>query len=59
MLISLCDDIGFFVTDKGRIKGRNILLFDDVVTTGATLKALSDVLYDAGAREVRAIVVAH
>lgn len=40
------------------IKGRNILLIDDVVTTGATLKAVTKVLRAAGAKRVDALVFA-
>ena len=49
----------FIVTQKAKIRGRNVLLIDDVVTTGATLKSAADTLMKAGAKEVRAIVVAH
>lgn len=38
--------------------GRNILLLDDVATTGRTLSLLADVLIEGGARAVFAIVVA-
>lgn len=40
------------------VKGRWLILVDDVVTTGATLIACADVLYDAGAIAVSALTVA-
>lgn len=43
--------------DKG-IKGKIILVADDVFTTGATIKECSRTLLEAGAKEVRAITLA-
>ncbi len=41
------------------IKGRNIILIDDITTTGATLNEARKVLKQAGARKVIAFTVAH
>ena len=40
------------------VRGANILLVDDVATTGASLQAAAQALYGAGARSVNAIVFA-
>ncbi len=48
----------YFIRYAYKVKGRNILLIDDVVTTGATLRAATKALRAAGARHVDALVFA-
>ncbi|MCB4456912.1 ComF family protein [Leisingera sp. McT4-56] len=43
---------------KARIKGRAVLIVDDVMTSGATLSACTDACLQAGAAEVRVAVLA-
>jgi len=43
---------------RAAIAGRHVAVVDDVLTTGATLNAVSDALWRAGAREVSAWVLA-
>jgi len=48
----------FFVPDTELVRGRNVLLIDDIYTTGATARACSWVLKRAGAASVRVATAA-
>lgn len=48
---------GVFVASHA-VAGRSVLLIDDVVTTGATLRACADALRGSGAQRVQALVLA-
>ncbi len=43
---------------KERIKGKTVMLVDDIYTTGATLNACSQALYEAGADKIVCVTVA-
>lgn len=49
----------FSVINPYKIKNRNIILIDDVLTTGATLGEAKKMLKNAGARKVIAFTIAH
>lgn len=46
-------------TAKTAILGRNIIVFDDIVTTGATLASARRTLLSAGAKQVISVALAH
>jgi ComF family protein len=48
----------FEVRDKEKIAGRNIILIDDVYTTGATLNECAKTLTKAGAKKVAVLTLA-
>jgi ComF family protein len=48
----------FQVASRHAFRNKNLCLIDDVVTTGATLRAVAQALLDAGAKEIRAVTFA-
>ena len=48
----------FQVPDPGKVKGKRVLLLDDVLTTGATVQACARALKRAGAARVHVLVLA-
>ncbi len=48
----------FAVPNPGLIKGKNVLLIDDLFTTGSTVKECAKVLRQTGARQVEVLTVA-
>jgi ComF family protein len=49
----------FVVTDTAALANRNIMLVDDVFTTGSTLAECAQVLRQAGCLQVSAVTIAH
>ena len=49
----------FYINNIEKIKNKNIILIDDVITTGATVSEARKVLLRAGAKKIKAICIAH
>jgi len=48
----------FRVINKNLVIDKSIILVDDVITTGATIEAVSSVLHDAGCKRITVICIA-
>jgi competence protein ComFC len=48
----------FLLRENSPVHGKNLLLLDDILTTGSTLAECAKVLREAGAHSVRAVTVA-
>jgi predicted amidophosphoribosyltransferase len=48
----------FAVTEAKALQGKNILLVDDIFTTGSTMTECAHVLMKAGAKSVHGLVLA-
>ena len=49
---------GAFVAERSLVRGLSVVVIDDVMTTGATLRACAEELLSAGAREVWGLTLA-
>ncbi len=49
----------FKITDKKSVKNKNILIIDDVYTTGTTVSEIAKVLMKAGAKKVYSLTLCH
>ena len=46
------------IINKERIKDKNIVLFDDIYTTGSTVNACAKILKENGAKEILVLTIA-
>ena len=48
----------FYIKDNEKIKNKNIILFDDIITTGATINECAKILKQNGASKVIVLAIA-
>ena len=53
------DEDHYVVLNKENVLGRKVLLCDDILTTGSTIKECAIALFNSGASEVLAVCIAN
>ena len=46
------------IVNKGKIKNKKIIIFDDIYTTGSTANAIAKILKENGAKEILVLTIA-
>ncbi len=53
----VCDNLNWIVKPKENIKGRYVLILDDILDEGITLRAIADECLQLGAKEIKVAVL--
>ena len=48
----------FKIIDNNIVENKNVILFDDIITTGVTVNEISKILKKAGAKKVLVLIIA-
>ena len=48
----------FQINDSAAIKDKKVVVVDDVITTGATINAFAEALFEVGAKEIGVLAIA-
>ena len=48
----------FYIKDKEKIQNKKVILFDDIITTGATINECAKILKQKGAKKIVVLAIA-